>query len=223
MQRVTHNQEEIEKAIADGKAQTRDLSTIIEQVIIDILPPEMRENMALESSVNLLDAYNAVEKSYDPIPWVNPNCVIIAEVPSRVIFDKKVQQQEIAKLKKQGFPANEANAVIESFVAAEKSKREEVEEAGQPYERPPHFIFTWLKPEGKKGVLVTQMDHTNQVIYSVATSINVALSLRKQYNHFKTVLMYLLSEMPFTQSTSALQYAFETTGGNRLHFFITIK
>ena len=224
MQRYTNNQEEIEKAIADGKADTRDLSTIIEQVIIDILPVDLRERMNLESSVDLLDAYKLVEKTFDPIPWVDPNCIVIAEIPSRIIFDKKVQKHEIALLEEKGFPRGEAHNVIESFIVADKKKREEVESvSGQQYTRQEQFIFTWLRPEGKKGVLLTEMDRTKESIYSVATSINVGLNLRKQYNHFKTVLMYLMSEMPFTEKITSLQYAFETTHGNRLHFFISIK
>lgn len=223
MQRVTHNQEEIQKAIDEGKAETRDLSTIIKGVLMDILPQELREQITIEANSQILDAYLSVEKTYDPIPWINPSDVIVCEIPSRIVYDKKAQKSEATRLKEAGFPGHEINDVLQTYIVADKKKREEVEASGQVYTRPETFVFTWTKPEGKKGVLVTEMDRVHCVIYSVATSVDVGMPLRKQYNYFKSILMYLLGEMPFSLDITSLEYAYETTHSNRLHFFIVIK
>lgn len=222
MQRVTHNQEEIEKAINEGKAETRNLSSIISGVLMDILPQELRQHMTIEANSQILDAYLSVEKTYDPIPWINPSDVLVCEIPSRIVYDTKAQESEAKRLKEAGFPVHEINDVLQTYIVADKKKREEIE-ATEAYTRPETFVFAWTKPEGKKGVLVTKMDRVKCVIYSVATSIDVAMPLRQQYNYFKSILMYLLSEMPFSLDITSLEYAYETTHGNRLHFFIVIK
>jgi len=223
MQRVTHNQEEIEKAINEGKAKTRDLSTIIRGVIMDILPPELREQITIEANSEILDAYLSVEKTYDPIPWINPSDVLVCEIPSRIVYDKKTQKSEMKRLKEAGFPPHEIKNVLEAYVFADKKKREEVEASGQVHSRPDNFVFAWTKPGAKKGVLVTEMDRVRRVIYSVATDVDVGMTLRNQYNYFKTILMYLLGEMPFSLEITSLEYAYVTTHGNRLHFFIVIQ
>ncbi len=224
MELVTHNQEQIQQAIEDGKVQTRDLSSIMEDVIKSLVPQQLLKTMILKADPELIDNYVLVEKVFDPIPWIDPQHVLVIDIPSRIVFDKKVQWSETNRLKKLGFPSEEIPDLIQAHIQSDKSKREEIEStAGQVYKRPENFIFAWTKPEGQKGVLVTQMDRVDLSIYSIATSLPLSLPLVKQYHYFKTVLMYLLREVPLNMKITSLRYAHHTTQGNKLHFFISIK
>lgn len=209
MEISTASQEKVSEAIANGNVNMKDMTAIIKACIMDLVPVELQGLVSVEANTELLDYYMAVEKSINPIPWINTEKVLFLEMPPKVLTSPKAVNKERIKLRKGGFPEGEFAEVMSACHSQVEAHRVRAKAVGEVYKQTEPIVFCYLpEEEANRGVLVTEIDGQYSKIYSNCTCMPFNKSQRLQNLYVKTIVERLLREMPLGPHTRRIQYAF---------------
>lgn len=216
---VITDQEVLARAIAEGKTNARDMPTVLRVALQTVASGAFDKEVPIKRNEEIVPSYLQVEKNFDPIPWIDTSKVVFHEVSPLIASQPDVLFKEAAKLVKGGFPEEDILPLLDSLIY--QCKMELLKDA--TFKRTESFLVPQC-PEGSDcRMLVTTMDHTNVLIYSISTEIPVNLSVRHQHAHFKSLVICLLRQLPRDRQFRVMEFDYEISRQTKLNLFICLK
>jgi len=216
------NQEaKLRESIEKNDVNQQDMCAILKYSLMDLLPPHLQQS--IDPNPELIDFYMAVEKTLQPIPWIDTKNVVFLSISPKVVTSNKTVQKERAKFMKHGFPESEFEEVLKACRTEISTRVSQAKASGKEYTQMEPILFCWVKEEDIPGVLITDIDAQYSKIYSISTDMPFNKDQRTQNTYYKTVVSLLLKELPpFKFYTDRLEFAYFIQGP-RLAIFMRIK